>query len=344
MHSKSTLITRYKINKISEVPQDQLSEFYKKIYNERHKSLTNNWKWWYRVGYNDSEPIIITLDNKVIGQAAYLPEDLNILGNKVPAIWFVDYATLPEFKGKGLGKIMYKEWSKICPNQMAICSVDSLRVLKKFGWKDNYAVKRLTKPINPLNFVPIARNLKLNFANKTLRYFMKKKYSSSVTINHYNINDNFKILNDSFNLRKKFTDNNYATVVRDEKWLHWRLMECPYKKDIYFFEYKNNFAIAHIFFKRVKRLNILYTYSTDTTYENDLYCHITNWAISNDIDVLWAINRSNNLKNIFPKIFNKPLKFAAWSLDEKILNILKNGLDIQGIDTDTDSCLYEDPS
>ena len=91
---------------------------------------------------------------------------------------------------------------------------------------------------------------------------------------------------------KKSINNNYATIIRDEKWLHWRLMECPYKRDIYFFEYKNNFAIVHIFFKNVKRLNILYTYSTDISYENELYCHITNWAINNDIDVLWAINLS----------------------------------------------------
>ena len=343
MHSKSSLIAGYKIEKISEVPKDQLSDFYKKIYNQRYKSLTNNWRWWYRVGYSEFEPLIISLDNKVIGQAAYLPENLNILGNKIPAIWFVDYATLPEFKGKGLGKVMYKEWTKICPNQMAICSDDSLRVLKKFGWRDNYAVKRLTKPINPLNFLPIVKNLKLNFANKTLRYFIKKKYNPGISIDPYKISDNFKTLNDSFKIKKRLINNNFATIVRDEKWLYWRLMECPYKKDIYFFEYKNNFAIVHIFFKQVKRLNVLYTYSTDKIYENEIYCHIANWAINNDIDVLWAINRSNELGNIFPKMFNKPLKFAAWSSDEKILKVLENGLlDLQGIDTDTDSCLYVD--
>ena len=344
MHSKNSLQTGYKINKISQVANDQLSDFYKKIYKQRYKSLTNNWRWWYRVGHNEFEPLIISLNNKkVIGQAAYLPTDVNILGKKVPAIWFVDYAILPEFKGKGLGKIMYKEWMKICSNQMAICSDDSLRVLKKFGWKDNYAVKRLTKPINPLNFLPIVKNLKLNFANATLRYFMKKKYSSNISINPYKINDNFKILNESFKLKKNLQNKEFVTIIRDEKWLHWRLMECPYRKDIYFFEYKNNFAIVHIFFKDVKRLNILYTYSTDKLHENELYSHISNWAINNAIDVLWAINRSTELKNIFPPIFSKTLKFASWSSDEKILKILQNGLlDLQGIDTDTDSCLYVD--
>ena len=343
MHSKSDLLARYKINKISEVTKDQLSDFYKKTYYPRYKSLTNNWHWWYRVGYNEFEPLIISIDNKVIGQAAYLPTELNVLGNKVPAIWFVDYAILPEFKGKGLGKIMYKEWMKICPNQMAICSDDSLRVLKKFGWKDNAATKRLARPINALNFLPIIKNFKLNFVNKTLRYLIKKKYNRNISINPYKISDNFKIINDSLKLKKNSTNNGFASIIRDEKWLNWRLMECPYKKDIYFFEYKNNFAIVHIFYQYVKRLNILYTYSTDKLQENELYVQVMNWAINNDIDLVWAINRNTELKNIFPTIFDKPLKFAAWSLDEKILKILQNGLlDLQGIDTDTDSCLYVD--
>ena len=343
MHFKSGLQVKYKINKISEIATDQLSEFYKKTYYKRYKSLTSNWRWWYRVGYNELEPLILSVDNKVIGQAAYLPINLNILGNIVPAIWFVDYAILPEFKGKGLGKIMYKEWMKICPNQMAICSDDSLRVLKKFGWKDNSATKRLARPINALNFLPIIKNFKLNFVNKTLRYLIKKKYNRNISINPYKISDNFKIIDDSFKLRKIVKNNEFAEIIRDEKWLHWRLIECPYKKDIYFFEYKNNFAIVHIFYQYVKRLNILYTYSTDKLQENELYVQIMNWAINNDIDLVWAINRNTELKNIFPTIFDKPLKFAAWSLDEKILKILQNGLlDLQGIDTDTDSCLYVD--
>ena len=87
----------------------------------------------------------------------------------------------------------------------------------------------------------------------------------------------------------------------------------------------------------------MYTYTTDQNHENELYFQIMNWAINNNIDLVWAINRQKSLENIFPTVFNKPLKFAAWSTDEKILKILKNGLlDLQGIDTDTDSCLYTD--
>ena len=342
MHSKSSLAINYKINKISEIATDQLSEFYKKTYFQRYKSLTNHWRWWYRVGNNKHEPIIISLNNKVIGQAAYLPAKINILGSEIPAIWFVDYAVLPEFMGKGVGKILYKEWIKICPNQMAICSKYSLRLLKKNGWEENFSTKRMIKIINISKFLPIINKLKLNFFDNTLRYFTKKKYNVNISINPYKINDNFKIISDSFALKKNSKNHNFASIVRDQEWLHWRIMECPYKKDIYFFEYKNNFAVVHIFLtKNIKKLNILYTYTTGSPKENELYLQILNWSFNNNIDVVWTISKSPELQKLFPKILNKSVQYASWSSDEQIHNVLKNGLlDLQGIDTDIDSSLY----
>ena len=91
-------------------------------------------------------------------------------------------------------------------------------------------------------------------------------------------------------------------------------MECPYKKDIFFFEYKNNFAIVHIFFNYVKRLNILYTYSTDEPQVNELYVQIINWAINNGIDLVWAINRNTEFEIFFPQylIDHLNLLHGAW--------------------------------
>jgi len=231
---------------------------------------------------------------------------------------------------------------KICANQITICNNQSLRIFKKFGWKNNLSAKRLVRPINTLKFLPIVKKLKLNFVNRTLRYFIKKKYRRNISINPYKINDNFKIINDSFKIKKIAKNNEFAEIIRDEKWLHWRLIECPYKKDIHFFEYKNNFAIVHIFsIGNIKKLNILYTYSTDKLQENELFVLIINWAINNDIDLVWAVNRNIEFENIFPKLLSKSLNFASWSSDKKISEILQNGLlDLQGIDSDIDSCLY----
>ena len=294
MHSKDAFLEKCKVQKISEVNKEQLSTFYKKIYPERYKSLTENWQWWYRFDLNNSQPIILTLNSEIIGQAAYLPNEILLSGKKIQAIWFQDYAVLPKFMGMGLGKLLCKEWMKICPNQMAICSPYSLRVLKKLGWSENYESKRLARPINFFKFLPIVKNLNVDFLNAPLKFFLKKKYKSNKSIKPYSMTNNLKILEDSFNLKKELSNPDFAKINRDEKWFYWRLIQCPYKKDIYFFKHNNNFAIVHFYnSKNIKRLNILFTYFTDYSEENEIYSLIVKWSLDNNIDFIWLISKSN---------------------------------------------------
>jgi len=342
MHSKEALLKKCKVQKITEINKEQLSTFYKKIYPERHKSLTENWQWWYKFNQYNSEPLMLTLNNEVIGQAAYLPTELIISGKKIQAIWFQDYAILPKFMGMGLGKILSKEWMKICPNQMAICSPYSLRVLKKLGWSENYETKRLARPINFLKFLPIIKNFNIDLFNAPLKYLLKIKYHINESIKPYQILNSYDVIEKSFDLKKDSQNAEFAKINRDKKWLNWRLIECPYKKNIFFFKYNNNFAIVHIYsIKNIKRLNILYTYYTDQPDENKLFSLIIKWSLDNNIDFIWAINKSKNFEHIFPKIFNKPLRFASWSSDRNISEILKKGFnDLQGIDSDIESGLF----
>ena len=43
-----------------------------------------------------------------------------------------------------------------------------------------------------------------------------------------------------------------------------------------------------------------FSYSTEKSDLAKLYKLITNWAIKNNIDYIWAIHSSQSLKNIFP--------------------------------------------
>ena len=83
MHSKDNILSKCKIKKISEISKDKLLNFYKKIYPTRFKNLTDNWKWWYRVDEKFAEPIILLLDEKVIGQAAFLKNDIIVNEKKI---------------------------------------------------------------------------------------------------------------------------------------------------------------------------------------------------------------------------------------------------------------------
>ena len=148
-------MSEYKITKISEVEQSHLSDFYKKNYFDRHKSLINNWKWWYRIGYSKFEPLIISSGEKVLGQAGTQPIDLSINGKKVLASWFLDFSVNPELRGKGIGKNLIKKLMETCPNLITFCNEKTLKIVENFGWKDNFSTVRLAKPINPLKFLPI---------------------------------------------------------------------------------------------------------------------------------------------------------------------------------------------
>ena len=101
-----------------------------------------------------------------------MPIDLKVGRNQIPSIWFVDFVIIPEFQGKGYGKILTKEWMKICPNQITFCNNLSLKIFKKFGWKNNLSTKRQAMPINATKFLPIVKRLNLNFLNSPLRNFI----------------------------------------------------------------------------------------------------------------------------------------------------------------------------
>ena len=155
---------------------------------------------------------------------------------------------------------------------------------------------------------------------------LKKVFKPKNIVKIHPAASNFEVLKDSFKVRKDLYNKQILNVVRNEDWLHWRLIECPYKNNIYFFEYKNNFSIVHIFFDgKIKKLNILYTYYTDTSFEEDLLNLIINWAVDNNIDLVWTVSKNTKNKNIFPNLLSKPLNFGYWSSEAIISKLLKNG-------------------
>ena len=335
-------MSTYKITKISDVEQSQLFEFYKKIYFDRHKTLIKNWQWWYRSDYSLYETLVISLEKKIIGQAGLQPVDLRVNGKTISAAWFLDFAILPEFRGKGFGKILNQKLMDTYPHLITFCNSKTLRIVRKLGWQENSSVMRLARPINPIKFIPILK--KLNFFDIIFRSSMKNKFSFKNIIKPRVINDNYNLIKESFKKRNLGNTKAPVSIIRDEKWLYWRLMECPYKKDLYFFEYKNNFSIVHIFEnKGIKRLNILFSYFIDESVEIELFNLMMNWAINNNIDLVWAIKKENDgfLKNIFPNKFKKPLTFASWSSDQTVSPTIKEEpYNSEGIDSDIDSRMF----
>ena len=103
---------RHIIKKISEVDKNELVDFYKLVFKDRYKILSKNLEWWYRLKKTKSEPIILTLNKKIIGQLGTIPTKVTNNDQIITGVWYVDYAVLPEFQGKGGGSLLVDEGTK----------------------------------------------------------------------------------------------------------------------------------------------------------------------------------------------------------------------------------------
>ena len=137
--------------------------------------------------------------------------------------------------------------------------------------------------------------------------------------------------------QKKKKKLNTAFIIRDESWFRWRLIETPYREDIYFFEDGDEFIIGHIFNQdKIKRLNILYTNAANN--EEGIFKTVIKWSIENKIDFIWYLNsKFNNSNNIFSIFYKKNINFAFNSSSSDLSQALEKGLvNVQGIDSDID--------
>jgi len=326
-------VKNYKIKKLSEVKKEKLIEFYLKVFKNRDERLINNFDWCYRVGYKNLEPIIVEIDNKIIGHAGLIPVELKVNGENKLAIWFTDFAILPEFQGKGYGKILTKEWMKICPLQITFCNKYSLKIFKKFEWKENFNFHRTIIPINYFKFIPIIRDFNIFNLNKKIQgLFIKKIYDHS---KFKEISTVEKKISHLVSLENKKNINEKTHVIRNEDWFEWRLIKCPYKANLHFFEYESDVLIANIFKKKnLKIMNLIYF----SSYNNiELFRLLKLWCLQNDIDYIWSMeNKKFSSNKNYSFFLKKRTNFAFYSDDNSINNFFKSDINFQAIDSDSD--------
>ena len=334
----------YKIKKISEVNNELLNHFYKLAFPLRYKTLINHWKWSYKIGQSEFEPLVLERDSKIIGMAGLIPEKLRFETSMHQGIWFTDFHILESYRNKGLGSFLTKEWMKICPIQITYCNEESLKIFKKFNWKNNKTIYRKIIPINFLKLIPVLKKINLNYKGNLFSRGKKidDKEIDKVQPSNINIKDLTKLCKvEEWNL----TNKNIFSIVRDEDWFKWRFIDCPYALEIFKFEFNNDLIVGHIFkINNEKRLNILYSYSQDQN--NKIYDLVYYWCRNNNIDFIWTLNSEQKTifkENLIDKFFfKKKVNFAYWSQDTKTFSHLEKGFsNSQGSDSDLESIQYQ---
>ena len=109
-------------------------------------------------------------------------------------------------------------------------------------------------------------------------------------------------------------------IVRDESWFIWRILECPYKKNIFIFSYKNNYFIVNVKIKNNhKIINLIYS---SLTVEDELLKIFNPFVKKNKIDYLNYISREKKMNFNMP--WKKKINFAFFSNEKFIMNDIEN--------------------
>ena len=235
------------IKKISEIEEEKLTRFYQKTF-KYDKSVLDDYKWRYRTNFNAHDPLVLMIDNQICGHAGLIPIKIKINDKQEDAIWFTDFFIDPQHRSKGYGRLLTEEWMKICPIQITFCNDQSLKIFKKMNWSFNNKITRKIEFNNYFKLLPIFR--KFNSSNFNL--------TSTNNLKHVELDNTIldKII-DQYSLQ---LSSKSLSIIRDENWFKWRLMECPYKNRIHIFKFKDFFFITHIKFKNNFRiLNIIYS-------------------------------------------------------------------------------------
>ncbi len=312
---------KFHIKKVSEVDEDKLSEFYQNSFKQRNSNNYDS-SWRYRLGFNNYEPLVIEIDRKIRGHAGLIANKLKLKDEIKTGIWFTDFYIDKKYRSLGYGKLLTKAWMEICPIQITLCNESSLKIFKKLDWSYNNKFIKKLKIHNFLNFIPVLQK----------SYFSEIKTNNLGNLKLQEIDDK-TIYNLAYESEKSLSKKNFG-IVRDENWFKWRLLDCPYKKNILVFRHDNNYILTSVKVKkRFKILNIIY--SSKPVTKSILY-NFDNFIKNNKINFISFISRSNTLLNIdLP--WRRKLNFACYAekMSEKDF-INQNFDDLQFIDGDMD--------
>ena len=239
-------MSKFHIKKVSEIDKNKLFKFYQECFNYKNNN-PDILNWRYRPGFKNFEPLVLEVDDEICGHAGLIANDLKIEDKIKTGIWFTDFYVKEKYRSLGYGKLLTKEWMKICPIQITLCNDFSLKIFKKMDWSYNNKFLRKTKISSLLNFIPIFKKSRILDININDLGDLKLEETNNQTIS--------RIANES---EKLLSEKSFG-IVRNENWFKWRVLDYPEKKNIFIFSYKDTNIITEVKIKdNYKILNIIY--------------------------------------------------------------------------------------
>ena len=307
------------IRKASSVEDGALRRFYADAFPERAAFLSEHWRWLYRVRiFPGIEPLVLAEGGRVIGHAGAIPVVLERGGVRETAIWFVDFKILPEYQAKGLGAELTKAWMALCPDRVTFCNDRSIRVFRKFGWRERFDAGVRSLPI-------------LGPARPAYRLLLAGAPRPAVGPLPSSPAELARLLDDPAP--------SPVRVVRDEDWVRWRLYENPRAAEYRLAEHAGVKAVVRLFDSLGRRrAHLVHVGPGAAAARAGLVAGFARWAVEEGAGSAWMATNDPELLAAaswrLPRGYG--LRFAWHSDDAAVAQALLEGLPTQALDSDHD--------
>lgn len=200
------------------------------------KTGYERWHWQYVensfICGQDLPVWICILNEKIIGHLGVIPVALKVGSQKIKAGWAVDFMTLPEARGKGVGRFLVDDANKQLDIFFSIGQTDmAFGLFIKMGWKflgyiphyiKIWDAKIFVKDKIKNSFIAKVISLPINLLFEFFDYVKRPRISKSIEIHEI---ENFDEEPDFF---WEGISGYYKTVVpRDKIYLSWKYDKQP---------------------------------------------------------------------------------------------------------------------
>ena len=307
------------IRKASEADEGALRLFYADAFPERAEFLGAHWRWLYRVGrFPGVEPLVLLDGARVIGHAGAIPVVLERLGVRATAVWFVDFKVLPEFQGRRLGADLTRAWMALCPDRVTFCNDRSIRVFRKFGWRERFDARVRSLPVfGPAR--PVCRLLLAGAPRLSVGPLPPSPAGLAAALDD--------------------AGRSAVRVVRDEDWVRWRLYENPRAAEYRLAEHGGVQAVVRLFDSLGRRrAHLVHVGPGEAAARARLVAGFARWAVEEGARSAWMATNDPELLAAaswrLPRGYG--LRFAWHSDDAAVDRALSEGLATQALDSDHD--------
>jgi GNAT superfamily N-acetyltransferase len=323
--------------------QEEILELYRVVFAERFEPLSRRYRWQYRLGFAAGvEPLLVRYQGRLVGQAGMLPVRMRIDGESRQAIWFVDFALVPEMQRQGIGQLLARRWCEAAPVQITIGPETSLGVFRKLGWSDDLKPQRFALP---LRLDRVARSTGRSGLSLLAFRGLAPVYAIYRMILAWRgpqleVRPLAECID---NLPESLTCDDPVAIERDREWITWRFKESP-SLDQYL---STSLGAVTVLFRcfshrQIRRVNILHVSGGSDREVESALRGLIRWCNRNQVDLVWAIASSAQLTRIYDRLFpfRSGVRFAYHTSSEAMTRRLaETTLSLQACDSDLDTML-----